>query len=65
MIKEETTHDYCSVIEGCHGLGPFSEVINIHHDVLMVIRGGGFILHKFNGPFIERTNENNRVQRGG
>ena len=53
VIKEKMHCSVSNVVEGGHGFGPFSEVIDGDNNVFVTIVGGGITSHKVNAPFAE------------
>lgn len=62
MVKTEQGFGSCRVIERWHGLNPFGKIIDHHDNLLMIINRWWSTLHKFDGPFTERNNSDDRME---
>ena len=55
MVEEEECYCFTFAIKCGNGLGPLSEVIDIHNDVFMTIGRDMVDFHEVNFPFAEGT----------
>lgn len=65
MVEEESSDNFCHVVERGHDFFPFGKVINRDDYIFVVTVGGRSTFHKVNAPLAKGVDRDDWMERTG